>query len=288
MRIRNQFHVRLDGVSCEGFTNSLAEMGYCVYLQRGPAGTSPPRVTQYVTIIELKSRNTKIGLQCIGLCSQVTLLGGHLVAPPATAAGPVAGSIGIDYRQPTGTTTFSDSLQVVNTSIETFSVGIQLVNVDAAKIGARLENSQAKTNNGATNNGTGISISGTNLTPPGGIPLPRRATGNMIMGSSINAFAIGIEVGDGTRWTQIIGNALVDITQRLNINSLSQDPLIVGAGLTNEGAVIGIGAPSGPGARWTSGIAAPVSPCSNGSLYTRTSSGGPWLYVCQAGAWVAK
>ena len=92
-------NIRLDDVACEGFTNLAANKGYCVRLEALQTGN----VVQYATVIDLKSRNTKVGLQCAGNCSQVVMLGGHLTAPPQ-AGGVYPGSIGIDYQQPSSVT----------------------------------------------------------------------------------------------------------------------------------------------------------------------------------------
>jgi hypothetical protein len=191
IRIRNEYHIRLDDVACEGFTNAAANKGYCVRLEALQTGN----VVQYATVIDLKSRNTKVGLQCAGNCSQVVMLGGHLTAPPQ-AGGVYPGSIGIDYQQPSSVPSeFGDALQVINTSIESFEIGINLVNVDLCRIGARLENTTA----GASyHKGTGIAISGTNPS--------RKANGNVVMESSLVGFMIGIQVGTNTQRTQIIGN----------------------------------------------------------------------------------
>lgn len=62
--------------------------------------------------------------------------------------------------------------------------------------------------------------------------------------------------------------------------------------ITLNASAVQINGPIRPGdtsASWTSGAGTPSGSCTTGSLYTNTSGGtGTTLYVCEAGAWVAK
>lgn len=200
------------------------------------------------------------------------LVGGHFTEP-GLASGVVPGSVGIDIQGPASSA--SDSLQILNPSLESFETGIKLRNVSGVRVTGRIENTGP-----SYHFGTAISIDGTPITSVG----PSRA--NMIMGSVIGGSAVGIQLGAGAKSTQIIGNSIVDTLAQINVGSGANGTLILG------GEILGSTAGTG-GARWTSGVGFPYTgtPCSTGSLYTRTDTvnvGDGVLYTCQAGTWVLK
>jgi Pectate lyase superfamily protein len=250
IKITNAYHIQMQDVSCEDF-----KLGACITLNAQTPGDD----VQYGTFIDIKSRKTKTGFEALGQVSQFVLLGGHFTAPDDPT-----NSIGIHIKQPANVapgTGHADTVQIINTALESFAIAIKLFNADAVRIGARLENTN--------NQGTAISIDGSEAA--------HKSDGNLIMGTVIGGFQVGIDLGPNAQRTQIIGNSMVNVSSQINVNPAAEaDTIIIGAG------TVGIGTGTG-GARWTTGSTYPplnnVPICSNGSLYSRTDTGK--LYVCE-------
>jgi Pectate lyase superfamily protein len=266
IKITNEYHIQMQDIACADFT-----VGFCISLEAPGASD----VVQYGSFIEIKSRNTKFGFRAIGQAVQFMLIGGHFSAPPfpGGANGVLAGSVGIDIQGPS--IAASDTLMILNPSLESFETGIKLRNVSGMRISARIENT-----NTSYHLGTAISIDGSPVTATG----PSRA--NMIIGTAIGGSSVGIQLGAGAKYTQVFGNSIIDTLTQIISGSGADGTLIIGGEI--QGGSSGTG-----GARWTSGVGLPYTgaACSNGSLYTRTDATGtttPVLYACQGGAWAAK
>jgi Pectate lyase superfamily protein len=270
IKITNSYHIQMEDVACENFA-----VGKCIFLN-APGLTD---VVQYGTFVDIKSRKTKIGFDVNGNSSQFVLLGGHFTAPDTPGS-----SVGIRIKQPntcppSPATCYqhADSMQIINTSLESFETGIELYNADNIRIAARLENfTSLPCWSSATVTCTAISINGSDST--------HKSDGNIIMGTLIGTFETGIKLGPNAQRTQIIGNSIISTNPQIVVDPLARDgTIIIGPALTGVGSGTG-------GARWTTGDGFPptnnVPVCENGSLYTRTDIGK--LYVCEANTWVAK
>jgi Pectate lyase superfamily protein len=264
IKITNTYHIQIQDVTCENF-----KTGACISLNAVTQGD----VVQYGSFIDVKSRKTKFGFELLGFGSQFILLGGHFTAPDDPA-----GSIGIHIEQPgtcpvptNSATCFghTDTIQIINPSLESFETGIKLWNADAIRVGARIENFPSTPCMSNATTCVAIAIDGSDAN--------HKSDGNIIMGSTIGTFEVGIQLGQNAKRTQIIGNSLVNTGQQINVNANARDgTIIIGPTLVGNGSGTG-------GARWTSGDGFPLTNnnpvCEYGSLYTRTDIGK--LYVCE-------
>ena len=201
VRITNEYHIQIQDIVCADFTG-----GFCISLEAPATGD----VVQYGSFIDVKSRNTKFGFRAIGQAVQFMLIGGHFTAPPfpGGANGVFAGSVGIDIQGPSIAP--SDTLMILNPSLESFETGIKLRNVSGMRISARIENT-----NTSYHFGTSISIDGSPVTVTG----PSRA--NMIIGTAIGGAAVGIQLGAGAKYTQVFGNSIIDTLTQISAGTAS-------------------------------------------------------------------
>lgn len=187
--VSRMFELLFEDVSCAELTG-----GYCILLK----GTGD--YVQYGTFVNVRGRDVLTGVKVIGPATQMVFLGGHFSAAPCSSSPCVTpGSIGMDIEN-------AETFEILNTSLESFATAINLYNTYDIRIMGRLENT-----GNSYHNGTGISINGDGIGYDG--------NDNIILGTSIDGFNIGISVGPNAVNTQIIGNAIHDIqTSKLTID----------------------------------------------------------------------
>ena len=187
--VSRMFELLFEDVSCAELTG-----GYCILLN----GTGD--YVQYGTFVNVRGRDVLTGVKVIGPATQMVFLGGHFSAAPCGSNACVtSGSVGMDIEN-------ADTFEILNTSLESFGTGINLYNTTDVRVMGRLENTGY-----SYHNGTGININGDGIGYDG--------NGNIIIGTSINGFNIGINVGPNAANTQLLGNSIHDIqTAKLAID----------------------------------------------------------------------
>jgi hypothetical protein len=241
--VSRMFELLFEDVSCAELTG-----GYCILLN----GTGD--WVQYGTFVNVRGRDVMTGVKVIGPATQMVFLGGHFSAAPCSSSPCVTpGSVGMDIEGPDGNHPV-DTFEILNTSLESFQTAIKLYNTNYMRIMGRLENTSF-----SYHQGTGISINGDGI--------GSNTNGNIIMGTSIDGFATGIAVGPNALNTQIIGNAIRDVTTA----ALTIDPAAAPTTST-----LGWGTPFQQAVNYSVGLTpAPVS--ANGcSEQTFTVNGVQW------------
>lgn len=259
IRVKHCQHVQIQDIAIANF-----KTGYGIYFD-GTGGALD--AVQYGSLIDVKCRKVKYGIKAEGGTMQFVVLGGHFTAPDAPN---YTGSVGIWLEA--GPNARGDTWQINNPSLESYATGVILRGALAARVKARIENTDPTSKYDAT----GVLVEGT---------AAFTARANVISECSINGAKYGIKVGTLASETQMYGNALVDIsTARYDVDSsVSADTFITGMNLFGSGAGTG-GVRVGPGGFQSGAI-------QTGSMCYRTdgsSPGVPGLYVGENGAWVAK
>jgi Pectate lyase superfamily protein len=151
IKLSNIYFFHLDYVACADFvgTGSNTNTGICVELD----GLTD--YTQFGTITQLVTVNTKFGVQTNNRTSAIVMLGGLISCAPLVGTNYISGSIGLDF----GSSNRSEGSGVQNgehwiggVSINDCSVGGAFYNTGASRISLKLEQVES----GDVNTGTAL------------------------------------------------------------------------------------------------------------------------------------
>ncbi len=166
-------HFVLDSVRCQDFKG-----GFCI----NPFGFTTPAFTQFGTIINLTTSNTKFPIQTNGLTSSINLYSGDITC--GLAGTPPLGAIGLDIGAsfPNASTNNGGEWGLFGTHIKDCDTGIALQSTSVFQGYAILEQTTAS----YIHQGTGVSISATSLAID--------HTGGTIIAGAISEFANGVVI----------------------------------------------------------------------------------------------